>query len=295
MDFRQLEIFAAVVEEGGFSRAGDKLFLTQPTVSAHINGLENELGQRLLERGGKEVRPTESGKRFYGYARRMLALRAEALAAMHGEDHSGTIDIAASSVPAQYLLPGLIGGYHQLHPEINFNILRTDSGGVSRMVSDGQVELGLSGSKITDDACVYQPIAEDRLILILPDRPEYRSLLKTPADVATLLRQPMICREPGSGTRREFEKYLRRVLPQLQLRIIAEMDDQDSIKRAVAAGLGVAVISERAAEDYIRLGQILAYPLEEAGRSLYLVRRRKHILSSRVADFANYLLRELQP
>lgn len=293
MDFRQLEVFLSVVDAGGFSRAGEKLFLTQPTISSNIAALENELGQRLLERGGKEIRPTEAGKRFYGYARRLLTLRNEALAAMRGEVATCTVDIAASSAPAQYLLPSLIAAYHQLHPEISFNILRADSADVPRRLRSHEAELGFSGSAEPDDGCVYLPLAEDRLALILPDTPEYRALLQTEAPLSALLRMPLISREPGSGTRREFERYLRQHFPDLKPQVIAEMDDPETIKRAVAAGLGVAVLSARAAADYVGFGALLSYPLDDAAtRRLYLVQRKKDILSPAAQSFADFVSRQ---
>ena len=291
MDFRQIEAFVNVVKHRSFSKAADATYLTQPTISAHISTLENELGQRLLERGGKEIRPTESGRRFYVYARRMLALRGEALAAMRGGAENGSIDIAASSVPAQYLLPELVAEYHAQHPEISFNILRADSAGVLRRLREGAAEIGFCGSAESEESCEFLPVAEDRLALILPDKPVYRRMLAEPSPLAALLTQPMISREAGSGTRREFERYLQRSLPGVKPHVIAEMDDPEAIKRAVAAGLGVAVLSARAAEDYVRFGELLSWPLDEtATRWLYLVRRKKDIPSPAARAFIDFVL-----
>ena len=103
MDFKQLEAFAAVVNLGSFSKAGDRLFLTQPTISAHIRALERELGVQLIVRTTKEVYPSREGKRFYAYAQNILRMRDDAIAAMTEAVPvvRGVITVAASTIPAQ--------------------------------------------------------------------------------------------------------------------------------------------------------------------------------------------------
>ena len=110
IDMRELEAFCYVVKKGSFSRAAQALYLTQPTISAHVASLERKLRVQLLVRTTKEVFLSDAGKLLYEYAEKILALRTEAVQAVESfaKEMRGTVRIAASSIPAQYYLPRLI-------------------------------------------------------------------------------------------------------------------------------------------------------------------------------------------
>ena len=114
MEFRQLEAFVNAVKYKSFSKAADASFLTQPTISAHINNLENELGTTLVNRTGREITLTKQGELFYPYAIDMLHTRSQALATVQAqcEAMDGVLDVYASSIPGQYYLPRLVGEFH---------------------------------------------------------------------------------------------------------------------------------------------------------------------------------------
>lgn len=145
MDFKQLEAFSAVVSLGSFSRAGERLFLTQPTISAHIRSLERELGVQLVVRTTKEVYPSEEGKRLYAYAQKLLRLRDDAIAAVTSSAPpvGGIVTVAASSIPAQYVLPGAAAAFGRTHPDAAVRSLRCDSAAVVRQVAEGTADLGM--------------------------------------------------------------------------------------------------------------------------------------------------------
>lgn len=110
MNLKQLEAFVCVAETGSFSKAGKKLYLTQPTVSAHIQSLETELGSRLFIRTTKDVVLSEDGERLYGYAKQMLGLEHQIIREFKDRDsrHRNTIVAGASTVPGQYILPQIL-------------------------------------------------------------------------------------------------------------------------------------------------------------------------------------------
>ncbi len=120
MDLRRLEILAKVAELGSFSRAGEALFLTQPTVSEHIRALEEELGVQLLDRLGRGTTPTRAGELLLGYAKRMLALGREARQAMDQFQGRllGELVVGGSTIPGEYVLPGLVGRFKRKYSEI---------------------------------------------------------------------------------------------------------------------------------------------------------------------------------
>ena len=148
MDFKQLEAFAAVVNLGSFSKAGDRLFLTQPTISAHIRALERELGVQLIVRTTKEVYPSREGKRFYAYAQNILRMRDDAIAAMTEAVPvvRGVITVAASTIPAQYILPDAMAAFCKSYPHAVFRHICCDSAGVERLVADGEADIGMTGA-----------------------------------------------------------------------------------------------------------------------------------------------------
>src|SRR5438552_2422241 len=128
MDLDQLRTFLAVLEHGNFSRAAQALRLTQSTVSFHVKALETELGARLVDRvggrpssGSTAIRPTAAGRVLRRYAGRLLALRDEAVARVAGEEHAhaGRVQIAASTIPAEYVLPGRLRDFQRGHPNVS--------------------------------------------------------------------------------------------------------------------------------------------------------------------------------
>ncbi len=296
MEFRQLEILVAIVETGSFSRAGERQYLSQPAVTAQISALEEELAQQLLIRGNKGVRLTESGKVLYEYALSALNQREETIIRLAKDrPAAGQLRIAASSVPAQYLLPDLLSSFQKQHEDMRINLIFCDSIEVGRKLSEHQADIGFSGFCSFNAECEYQPIAEDRLVVITPNAAKYAELPKAnPFPLTQLLTEPMLMRESGSGTRREFTNYLQKTMPGATPNIVAVMEDYLAIKNSVAAGMGVAVMSERAVEDYVRLGYILAFPLgEEAVRNLYILRRKKSRLLGVAKEFYQFVIERL--
>lgn len=293
MEFRQLEIFVAVVENGSFSRAGERLYLSQPAVTAHINALEQELEQQLLIRGKQGVRLTSGGKILYDYALSALNQREETLInLMKGRTDAGQLRIASSSVPAQYLLPELLVNFRRVNQDVRINLIFCDSTEVGRKLSNQQADIGFSGSRSFDIECDYQPIATDRLVVITPASDPYCSLSNDGCfPVERLVNDPMIVRESGSGTRREFMNNLQKLAPGAEPNIVAVMEDNLAIKNAVAANMGIAVLSERSVEDYVNLGYVLSFPLgDNAVRNLYILKRKKIRLLGTAKKFYQFAL-----
>ena len=118
MNLKQLEAFVQIADNGSFSKAAKDLFLTQPTISAHISALEKELNTRLFVRNTKEVRLSDSGTVLFDYAKQMVVLqkKIEDSFAVREENAQQCITIAASTIPAQYLLPGILANFNEKYP-----------------------------------------------------------------------------------------------------------------------------------------------------------------------------------
>ena len=293
MDIKQLNAFVSVVEAGSFSKAGEQLYLTQPTVSSHIASLEQELNIRLLVRTTKEVYPSEAGKLLYPYAKEILSLRQQAVDSLEKFSHEmrGSITVAASTIPAQYFLPSLIQSFHHRYPQIKFNIQMVDSAEVDSQVGSSAADVGFTGTLSTGSKCLYREFADDKLVIITPNEPRFQEYQADGFPAEQLLREAFISREPGSGTRKETETFLKEqgIDPRF-LHIAVEVRSTESIIKMVSEGLGVAVISRSACEDYCQFQKILAFDFRGMAlhRKLYILRHRKLPLSPIAQVFYDY-------
>lgn len=276
MNLKQLEAFVCVAEEKSFSQAARKLYLTQPTVSAHIHGLEKELGCRLFLRTTKDVEMSPDGELLYDNARRMLQLEKNILrdfAGKEAEDQKRII-VGASTVPGQYILPPILSLFARTYPGNRLELSEADSLEVVRMVQSGRVEIGFTGTKAEDPNCVFEPFYYDRLVVIAPNVPKYQAYVEHGLPMEQFCREQWIVREEGSGTRKEAERYLKdHGVDVRKMQIVATISNQETIKKSVSAAMGLAIISSAAVEDYVKQGSLLYFPLAEGDlyRKLYMV------------------------
>lgn len=289
MNFVQLEAFVAVIRHRSFSKAADAIYLSQPTISSHIRSLESELGVQLLIRSTKEIYPSTTGRIFYNHATELLALRDRALNEVRSYSSSvqGTLEIAASTVPSQYVLPKVLAKLSQKHPDLFFSVKQYDSVHVIQKVINMDVEIGVSGTHFDKSACVFEPFCNDRLAIITPNTELYRDMQGKISKNA-IMSSPFIAREPGSGTRKEYEDFLKDIgIEPKQMHTVAQMQGTESVKQAVKNGLGIAIISKIAARDLIDSGEVLSfdYVSEKLNRNLYFVYLKNRHLSPTAEAF----------
>ena len=282
MNLKQLEAFVQIVDSGSFSKAAKDLYLTQPTISAHVSTLEKELNTRLFVRNTKEVKLSDSGTVLYDYAKQMIVLQKqiEDTFAVREEKAQQRITIAASTIPAQYLLPDILANFVEKFPNQQFKIIEADSAQVVEMVVNHKVDIGFAGTVIDKRLCKYIPFYQDELIVITPNNEKYRNIDCT--DATWIVNEPLIMREEGSGTRKEAEKQLKKIGVNIaKLNVIASMENPEAIKRAVASGMGISVISRLAAEVELEKGNLLEFPIssEDASRDIHLIYNRNLQLS----------------
>lgn len=286
MNLKQLEAFVQVSESGSFSKAAKELFLTQPTISAHISSLEKELNVRLFIRNTKEVSLSDDGKDLYCYAKQITDLEKaiEERFYMDSDDGKHFITIAASTIPAQYLLPKVLMCYRERYPKEQIKIMETDSSEVVTQVVDHMVDVGFTGTVLEKKHCKYIPFYKDELAVITPDTPEYRILKEQNRDdIDWIKRKPLILREEGSGTRKEAEKQLKNAgISMEDLDIVASIANQETIKKSVKQGMGITVLSRLAAEDEDGL-LIFPIPGADEGRDINLVYNKNYQMT-RSAD-----------
>ena len=227
MNLKQLEAFVQVAEGGSFSKAAKQLFLTQPTISAHISSLEKELNARLFVRNTKEVKLSDDGKELYRYARQMIDLqnKIEERFETGKSESKHLITIAASTIPAQYLLPEILMKFNERYPKEQVKLLETDSSQVVTKIIDHMVDVGFTGTVLEKKHCKYIPFYKDELVVITPNTEKYQVLHQNIEDISWISGESLIMREEGSGTRKEAGKQLRNAGINLdKLKIIASIE-----------------------------------------------------------------------
>jgi len=295
MDLRQLEVFAGVYELRSFSRTASSLRLTQSTVSEHVRLLEEELGTRLFDRLSRETVPTRAGELLYSYARQMLALRSQARQAVDDflGQIAGTLLAGASTIPGEYVLPAVIGRFRERHPRVAITLQISDSRGIVQAVLDGQVDVGVVGADPGNRGLETRALMPDELVLVVP--PGHRWSGRPEVSVDELKTEPLIVREAGSGSRQALERALEATGCSLgEMQIIADIGSTSAIKQAVKAGVGVSVMSRRAAEDECRHGLIACVKLKDlvVTRHFYVITHASRSRSPLCRAFLGFLADE---
>lgn len=287
-----MEAYVKVYELRSFSKAAEEMFVSQPSVSVYINALEEELQTPLIFRSTKEFLPTKQGRLFYEYAKEMLSLRDRSIFSIKklSDCAVGNIDILASSVPAQYILPETLGAFHKLYPGITFNLEQADTVDVVKGISEYKSEIGFVGAKIENPKCLYEDFMSEKMIIIAPYEERFQGA--SSSDVARLLREEyFVMREQGSGTRLAYEGCLKSlaVTPE-ELKVSACFNNTQSIILAVAKGLGLAIVSELAAKYYIQQKLITPIYIDAfPQRNFYIVFKKNRAVTPAVDLFVRFI------
>jgi DNA-binding transcriptional LysR family regulator len=296
MDTRQLQAFCAVVEKKSFSQAAEKLGVTQPAVSLQVRSLEERLGQRLLDRSGRRVEPTEAGRRLYRSAQRLLALEEQLLEEVSADEAGlhGTLTIGASTGPGAHLVPLLLCEFQRDHPDLHVALSIWDTQTVIDRVAERDLELGVVGALRRHRSLEFEPLVRDEIVLAVP--PGHKAA-GGELSVEQLKQETLIVMQEGAGVRHVVEDELRRA--GLRLRGVEpklELGLQESVKSAVAAGFGVAFISRTAIEGELAAGTIAAARVEgiEPARQIYVVRARGRATTRAAEDFLEFARERLR-
>jgi DNA-binding transcriptional LysR family regulator len=284
MDFDQLTTFMQVAKLGSFSRAGQKVFRSQSAVSAQIRQLEQEYGDKLLDRSGKDVRLTPAGRVLFGYAERLLSLRDESLLAVadQGVTPRGTLVIGANEATCLYVLPEVFAEYCRLYPGVQISIYRNFSYKIIEKLENGSIDVGIVTLPVKSPSLKTHSIFRDQLMLMVdPQNPLAKHKV---ASVSEIAKHPLLVPKTGY-TRQLMDKLFRPYNSSLQVRM--ELPSIGMIKSFVAAGLGVSLISSSFAREEVLAGTVKLIPLEdvEIWRELGLAYRRDRTLTRASTTF----------
>lgn len=292
MNLRWLQSFVAVVDYESFTLAGKHTFTSQPTISAHIKSLEDELGVQLFERTTKSLKTTRKGMELYECAKSMLKLY-DQLHDRWRQEHAHILHIGASTIPASYILPEVLSAYKQYRNDVYFTIHQADSEAIYQGLEQGLYDIGLVGMLEEHAEIQVQPFCHDTLVIITPvNETLLQATQDTSFDIRELFEMPVILREEGSGTKRRSELLLDDLgLKESNLTIAARINDQESIKHLVESGLGISIISKMAAQNFIDTHRVLAFetPFSTANRNLYLLLPTRNKPKAITEHFAQFL------
>lgn len=299
MDLWQLNIFCKVIEFKSFSKAGNIVHLSQPTVSSHIKDLETHFGCRLIDRLAKEAIPTKAGELLYEYARKLIALKDEtetALAEFHG-NLRGRLVVGGSTIPGVYILPRMVGAFIAAYPDVTIAIRIMDTEGIVGDIAGGRLEIGIVGARTALKPIHQDPLIEDELCLIAPaDHPWAKAGRKI--TLAMLREAPFITREAGSGTLASIEENLEQASSGIdQLNVIAEMGSTAAVIQGIKGGVGVSILSRMAVAEEIDAGNLAAVAVKglTLKRHFYLTFHRQKTLSPLSKTFIDFLRRRITP
>lgn len=291
MNLSQLKAFLAVAQDGSFSRAAEKLYLTQPAVSKQIQALEEALGMRLFDRVGRSILLTEAGNILRDHAHivfQTLEEARETITQLRGLQR-GHLRISAASTIGTYMLPQPLGELKAQFPGIEISLAITNKAQVVQQVLNHEVELGFVGPPVEPAELEREEYLLDELVLILA--PTHRLAREESVGVAELAEEVFILREQGSGTREIMEEELGRV--HVSLKKAMELGSTEAIKQAVAANLGVSIVSKFAISLEILQGRLAVARLPDLNlsRQLFVIHHGGRTLSPAAQEFGSLLRR----
>ena len=209
MEFRQIEAFVNVVKYQSFSKAAKIMFLSQPTVSAHVVSMEQELSCRLFDRTTKRVEVTADGKRLYEYATKILDLRDEVYEEfIRPKGERLSLVLVGDSIALQYVLPDILKDFKQLHREVDISLVQKNSADTVKMLLKKEADLGFLGKHEDVPELVFIPYGTDQQEVITPNHEKYRNLLENGYSFQELLSEPFILRELTDDTEEDEDRFL---------------------------------------------------------------------------------------
>ncbi len=286
---RQLRIFTSVVEHRSFTRAAEALSLTQPAVTHQMQALARAVGQPLLDPGSRSPVLTAVGHALHERAGRILAMVGDAQEAI--EDISGLragrVHVAGDTTAGIYVLPDAMAAFHREHLGVALSLDVVNRAQVRELILGGGADVGVVGTLWDDDALAAEPFLENSLMCFCA--PGHPLIDREPLGPSDLLEGPLLLRERGSGTRESAERILRAAGTEPVAAM--EMASNGALKRAVAGGLGVTVLSTYAVRLELQLGllrplRVRGFPVE---RMWHVTWARDRLLSPAAVAFKAFL------
>jgi DNA-binding transcriptional LysR family regulator len=289
MNLNQLRALYCVVKTGTFAKAAEELCVTEPAVYIQVRSLERDMGFTLLDRIGKELRPTEIGKLLYGYAEKIFSLVEEAAHAVQDlqELRKGSLRLGTAKALAQYLMPVIVSAFQDRYPQIAVHLDERSSRELVEGVLQHRFELAIVARVPYPDRIHTIPFTQDELILVVS--PRSKLLQKKSISLQELSAEPVICTDANSATKftvwQEFEKR------GLKPATIIEAGNTEFITHLVKKDKGYSFLGNLCVRDDLKRGELATIPLDEGVfiMDIDVIHLKGRTLSPAAATFLNFL------
>ncbi len=253
---RQLQIFVEAAQTSSFARVAERLHLSPAAVSFQIKQVEEQAGCPLFERLGKTTLLTEAGGTLLVYARQVLQALADAeraMTALKGEGGHVTLGVVTT---AAYFVPHVLARFRALHPKVEIRLVDGNRREILALLSGGRADLVVMGQPPDEADIVAEPFADHPVIVAAPT---HRLARRRRVTLADLTQEAVILREEGSGTRALFDRHFRHLRPAPKVGMVSSSNE--TIKQAVMAGMGIALLSAHTIGQEVGQGQITILPV----------------------------------
>jgi len=291
--FRQLEIFACVAKYMSFTKASEQLHLSQPAVSMQVKQLEHLTGFPLTEKIGKKLFLTEAGKIILQYAEQTLAAKKtleETLSSLDGNE-KGHLNLAVPETANQFVTL-LLAQFRKIHPGISFDLQIHNRKGLLDCIKNNTADLIIMGTTPAEMELVTEPFMNNPLVIIAP--PNHALCSKSKINLEQLMSNEFVVRERGSGTRNAMRRFFNE--HKVNLKTAMEMPNNEAIKQAVSAGLGLGIVSLHTLQQELALKQVNVLNVDKLPimRIWYIVHHKQKALSPAMILFKQFVVEKAQ-
>ena len=289
--FRQLKVFEAVARNLSYTRAAKELYLSQPAVSMQVKQLEDSAGLPLLEQIGKKVFLTEAGQEMRHYARSVaneLQEVGEIMKRLKGLE-SGRLEVTVATT-ANAFATRMLSKFNKMYEGSTVRLDVTNRESLLQQLADNEKDIAIMGRPPEDADLVIEPFADNPLVVVAA--PDHPLVSKQPIPLYMLQDQTFVVREKGSGTRTAMERFFEE--HNLSITSSMEMNENEAIKQAVQAGMGLGVVSTHTIELELETNRLVILDVEDFPimRHWYLVHRKEKRLSPITQAFKDFVLKE---
>lgn len=286
MTLRHLNIFLTVCKEKSITKAGEKLFISQPAVSNAIKELETYYKTPLFDRISKKLYLTESGKTLYQYALHITSLFEELETSMENQDENTLLKIGSSITIGNYYMPLFISNFKELHPNIKTYVTIHNSDIIEKMILENELDFAFIEGQVHTNQLVSQDFYKDELIFICS--PKHPFVSQSSIAITDLKMQSFLMREKNSGTRELADFVLE--LHNCSITPLWESSSTNAIIQAVSKGIGISVLPARLCENKLKEGEISTFQI--AGicfeRNYHIIYHKSKFLTPAAHNFIHY-------
>ncbi len=283
MTLRHFKIFVTVCDTMNMTLAAGQLYISQSAVSQAVSELEKHYGVRLFERLSRKLYLTNAGEKLLRYARPIIRMHSDVERDMKALRENGSIRVGASVTVGAHVLPKLVLAYQSTNAGVSIQVVEDNTKQIEEMLLGDKIDLALVEGETASQEILSLPFMDDELVLICA--PSHRFAKFPYVKPAELTDEKFIVREKESGTRRTFEEAM--AASGLIWAEYWTCNNADTIKTAVAEGLGVSVISVRAIQKELQAGSLCAVPIHglRFGRKFKIIYHKNKYLTGHMEGF----------